>query len=80
MNEFLADLYNRRLNNDVGGQGLRIVEPYGGTVLEPTAFEPDPCTCRDDYYYNAISNTLFKRIVVRREYAILSAFWQRISS
>lgn len=80
MNEFLEDLYNRRLNNDIGGVGVRSVELYGGHVIEPTAFEPDPVTSRDEYYYNANTNALYKRIVVRKEFAVLAAYWQRVSS
>lgn len=79
MNDFLAELYNRRLNDDIGDIPTRTVERYGGTIIEPTAFEPDPVTSRDEYYYNAITNALYKRIVVRKEYAILSAYWQKVS-
>lgn len=80
MNPFLSDLYERRLNNDIGGIGVRSIELMGGRVIEPTAFEPDPQTCRDEHYYNAATNTLYKRIVVRKEFGILAAYWQRISS
>jgi hypothetical protein len=80
MNDFLVDLFSRRLNEEIGGLGVRTVELYGGMVIEPTAFEPDPTTYRDEYYYNAISNALFKKIIVRREFSILSAYWQRVSA
>ena len=80
MNDFLVDLFNRRLNDEIGGQGVRTVELYGGMVIEPTAFEPDPTTHRDEYYYNAVSNALYKKIIVRKEYSILSAYWQRVSA
>jgi hypothetical protein len=80
MNDFLVDLFSRRLNDEIGGLGVRTVELYGGMVIEPTAFEPDPTTYRDEYYYNAISNALFKKIIVRREFSILSAYWQRVSA
>ncbi len=79
MEAFLADLYNRRLNNDLGGIGVRTVEGYGGAIVEPTAFEPDPTTYRDEYYYNAVTNALYKKIIVRREYAVLSAYWQKVT-
>jgi hypothetical protein len=80
MNDFLVDLFSRRLNEEIGGLGVRTVELYGGMVIEPTAFEPDPTTYRDEYYYNAISNALFKKIIVRKEFSILSAYWQRVSA
>jgi hypothetical protein len=80
MNDFLVDLFSRRLNDEIGGLGVRTVELYGGMVIEPTAFEPDPTTYRDEYYYNAISNALFKKIIVRKEFSILSAYWQRVSA
>lgn len=80
MNDFLVDLYNRRLNDEIGGISVRTVELYGGVVVEPTAFEPDPVTSRDEYYYNAVTNALYKRIVTRRETGIVSAYWQRVSA
>jgi hypothetical protein len=80
MNDFLVDLFSRRLNDEIGGLGVRTVELYGGMIIEPTAFEPDPTTYRDEYYYNAISNALFKKIIVRKEFSVLSAYWQRVSA
>jgi len=80
MNDFITDLFSRRLNDEIGGLGVRAVELYGGMIIEPTAFEPDPTTYRGEYYYNAISNALFKKIMVRKEYTVLSAYWQRVSA
>ena len=80
MNDFITDLFSRRLNDEIGGLGVRTVELYGGMVIEPTAFEPDPTTFRGEYYYNATSNALFKKIVVRKEFTVLSAYWQRVSA
>ena len=80
MNDFITDLFSRRLNDEIGGLGVHAVELYGGMIIEPTAFEPDPTTYRGEYYYNAISNALFKKIMVRKEYTVLSAYWQRVSA
>ncbi len=48
-------------------------------AIEPTAFEPDPRTHRDDYYYNAITNVLYKKVITRQEPGIIVAHWQPAS-
>ncbi len=80
-NSFLADLLARRLEMEHTPETTRFVELVGGTVLEPTAFEPDARTHRNDYYYNAVLNILFKRIVTKREAnQIMNAHWSRVSN
>jgi hypothetical protein len=57
----------------------RFMELIGAEIVEPTAFEPDPATHRGEYYYNAITNTLYRKIVDREEPGIIVAHWQQIS-
>lgn len=77
--EFLADLAQRRGRPEPGYNPVWLVELHGGTTIEPTAFEPDPVTHRHDYYYNAETNTLYKKVVSRREPGIITAYWQKAS-
>jgi hypothetical protein len=76
---FLEDLFARRGNPKHGTGQFWLIEKNGGKLIIPTAFEPDPVTCRDNYYYNAATNALYKRIVTRRERGILTAHWQKVS-
>ncbi len=77
---FLTDLMDRRGSAARGHNPARFVELYGGTVIEPTAFAPDPVTHRAEYYYNAVDNMLFRRVWSRRNYATgeLAAHWQPV--
>jgi len=79
--EWLLDLFARRGVVDNSSDTIRFVELYKGKVLEPTAFEPDPVTCRDDYYYNAKTNLLYKRIITKKEGSLITnAHWKRVSN
>lgn len=60
-NAFLADIMNRRKSLRLGHENVRAIESIGGSIIEPTAFEPDPNTHRSEYYYNAVTNALYKR-------------------
>jgi len=79
-NQFLQDLTIRRGLNKVGEFPARLLELYGGTIVEPTAFEPDPTTCRNEYYYNAITNTLYRKVVTRKQLGVVVAHWQKTSN
>lgn len=48
--------------------------------MEPTAFEPDAATHRNDYYYNAVTNILYKKIITRKYRGTIAAYWQKISN
>jgi len=50
------------------------VKLLGGNVVHATAFEPDPNTFRQDYYYNVVSNSLYKKKEVSTGHR-----WKRIS-
>lgn len=76
---FLADLAQRRGRPTPGHDSVRFLELAGGSIIEPTAFEPDPATHRHDYYYNAVTNTLYRKVVTRREKGIVVAHWQKTS-
>lgn len=76
---FLTDLLNRRGQPSVGHNPTWFIELYGGVIIEPTAFEPDPATHRHDYYYNAVTNTLYRKVIVRQEPGIVVAHWQKAS-
>lgn len=79
MNDFLADLSQRRGRPYAGYNPSWFIELNGGTIIEPTAFEPDPATHRGDFYYNAVTNTLYRKVVSRREPGIVTAHWQKAS-
>lgn len=79
MNAFLTDLLSRRNSRKGGFNNIRAVELNGGSIIEPTAFEPDPNTYRGEYYYNANTNVLYKKIKKTRKDKSIVAFWQRIS-
>ena len=77
---FLDDLAIRRMAPTAATNSNRLdVELNGGSYVEITSFEPDPATFRDDFYYNAVSNTLYKKIVVSQCNGITSAFWKQAS-
>ena len=61
-----------------GGNPHQFTELLGGKPIVVTAFEPDPRTFRDEYYYNASLNALYRLIVVQAKPRI--AFWQKVSS
>lgn len=61
--QFFDDLTIRR-GNFVGGQPFptSVVELNGGSTVHLSAFEPDPATFREDYYYNTKTNVLYKKL------------------
>lgn len=77
--EFLTVLFNKRNTKRLGHENIRNVELVGGTIIEPTAFEPDARTHRNEYYYNATNNILYRKIVTRNEPGIIHAYWKKIS-
>jgi hypothetical protein len=78
--EWLNELSEVRGRQFVGNNNtVWMLELAGATPIEPTAFEPDPATHRGDYYYNAITNALYKKIITRKEPGIVHAYWQKVS-
>ena len=59
--DFIADILNRRNKSSIGGDTVWFLELNGATVINPTPFEPDPNTHRQEYYYNSIDNIMYKR-------------------
>lgn len=78
---FLTEVQAKRGRKTVGANPYRYVELHGGEIIEPTAFEPDPTTHRNDYYYNSVTNVLYKRVYDRYEpkKGIIVAHWAAIS-
>ena len=76
---FFKDLSTRVLVTGIKNQTSRFIELDGGTIIEPTAFEPDASTYRDTHYYNAKTNTLYIKIIARKEPGIVVAHWQKVS-
>jgi hypothetical protein len=76
---FLADLAVRRGRPSPGCNPIWFLELRGAVIVQPTAFEPDPRTHRDDYYYNSITNTLYRKVISRKEPGIITAHWQKAS-
>ncbi len=79
LEEVLLDLANRRGSSSSGYNCLELITKLNnGSIVEMTAFEPDATTYRNEFYYNIISNTLYKRIVVSDKPKIgkLYAVWK----
>lgn len=76
---FLTDLFSRRGRSGGGHNSIWYLERHGATIIEPTAFEPDASTHRGDYYYNVVTNALYRKIVTRRK-PVIVAHWQKVSS
>ena len=79
INDFFEDLSTRIGPKQAGYDSEWMIELVGGTIIEPTAFEPDPNTHRSVYYYNAITNVLYKKVTSRNEKGILVATWHKTS-
>lgn len=76
---FFADLSKRISVQGIRHQAARLIELDGGKVIEPTAFEPDAATYRDTHYYNAKTNSLYVKVITRKEPGVVVAHWQRVS-
>lgn len=72
----LEDIINKRnqLVNYAGGNSYWFVERIYGKMVEVTAFEPSPNTCRSNYYYNSAVNALYKKLKLDGVYV-----WKKIS-
>lgn len=79
--DILDEILQRRRPLGIGGLPHRWQELAGGTIVEMTAFEPDPRTYRNEYYYNVKLNRLFRRIFTtyRPEIGIIRAHWKPVS-
>jgi hypothetical protein len=78
--KWLNDLSDHLGSRKVGHDSIRFVELDGARIIEPTAFEPDPATYRDTHYYNALTNTLYMKVITREEPGIVVAHWQKVSN
>lgn len=76
---WLQDLSERRAVSSAAGDAVRFLELNGAVIIEPTAFEPDPATHRESHYYNAVTNTLYRKVTTRSEPGIVVAHWQKVS-
>lgn len=77
---FLIDLFARRGKVTPGFNPEWIIELEGAEIIAPTAFEPDPNTHRDQYYYNAATNTLNQKITTIDTQGLPKSTWKRISN
>ena len=64
INNWLSDLNERIGDKSVGNIDIRLTELYGSEIIEPTSFEPDPNTYRNAYYFNSVTNALYKKLEV----------------
>lgn len=77
---FLEELSAKRITyNNTNNYTVWLTELLGGEVIVPTAFEPDPYTHRSEYYYNAITNQLFKKIKVQNGPTTYKISWKKVS-
>ena len=80
MRAFLEDLTDRRGGITIGGNPISMItELHGGEMVELTAFEPDPATYRQPFYYNTVTNCLYKRVLTEKSAKGNIAHWQRVS-
>lgn len=77
--DFFDDLADRLGKPQTGHNPIWFLELEGAQVIIPTAFEPDPVTHRGQYYYNAITNSLYRKVITKDSAGIKTAHWQRIS-
>jgi|TARA_R110002110_G_scaffold49735_7_gene147783 hypothetical protein len=95
VNNFIADVLERRgakvsttgSDKNVthatllhGNNGIRLLELFGAEIIEPTSFEPDPSTYRNEHYYNANTNRLYKKVISRSDNGVIVAHWEGISN
>jgi hypothetical protein len=78
--EFLTDLIVRRGQITPGYNPEWFLELTGASILMPTAFEPDPNTHRDEFYYNASLNNLYQKVTNISSDNIPVSIWKRISN
>ena len=74
---FLEELLSKVNQHEtkIGHDTNWLIEMYGGNIIIPTAFEPDASTYRDDYYYNAIDNKLYKKRIIAKKNGTVIACW-----
>ena len=71
---------SRRNSESLGYSTYNYLETYGATLVEITPFEPDPLTYRNDYYYNASENVLYKRTITKRLHGVpIIGHWKSVS-
>ncbi len=73
----LEILIAKRNASQIGGTRTTLLQGIESIVV--TAFEPDAVTFRGEYYYNAVSNLLFRKIIRHNTNGLRLAFWQQIS-
>lgn len=79
-NNFFDNLNRYRGISSIGNDSIRFLELNGANIIEPTAFEPDPTTHRHSHYYNALTNTLYQKIITREEPGVVVAYWKKVSN
>lgn len=75
----ILDLHEKRGKITIGYNPHRFIELFGGEVVEIWNYEPDPRTFRGDYYYNARTNQLFRKIVSTGPDGAILAHWRNAS-
>lgn len=73
-NDFIEDLMARRGKVAIPSNTVWMLEQNGAQVIIPTAFEPDPTTHRSEYYYNAITDCLYKKVTLNQR-----SVWKKVS-
>lgn len=79
--DFLSELEQKRKHVGIGYTPYNYLETYGATLVEILAFEPDPLTYRNDYYYNGAENVLYKRTITKRINGTpMVGYWKSVST
>ena len=64
----------------IGYNPIGFVELYDGSIVQTLSKQPDPVTFRNDYYYNARLNELFKKVsAVCHVTGRIDYYWKKIS-
>ncbi len=74
----LTDIDSKRSPKSISGQPHTFLELTGARMVETTPFEPDPRTYRDDYYYNTVTNRLYRRITTSRTRDDADVHWAQL--
>lgn len=77
---FIDDVISRQGLRGGGHTSVWMLERFGARLIIPTAFEPDAATYRGEYYYNAITNALYRRVITRKNDGVVVAHWQQVST
>jgi hypothetical protein len=73
--DFLTELLTKRGVPSIGGFSYHFLERLGANNIAISFYNIDPLTSRTEHYYNARTNTLYRKKLLSKNYAV----WEQIS-